>query len=172
MEIITIFEGNLYAVKYADEQPDELECIFVEWSDVQILFDFFDEHEQDLAYFNLTKEIAVKETICEAKQFRKELLKCKDSPEMAIGLFEKLSYNNAYELLLKQKSKRKWLRIYAIRIEENCFLITGGAIKLTQTMNERKHTNDELVKLERVRNYLTDNNVFDFDSFNDMQSEL
>jgi hypothetical protein len=34
MEIITIFEENLYAVKYADGQPDELERIFGEWSDI------------------------------------------------------------------------------------------------------------------------------------------
>jgi hypothetical protein len=125
-----------------------------------------------MAYFNLTKENAVKETIYEAKQFRKELLKCRHKQDKLKLLFEKLSYNNAYELLLKQKSKRKWLRIYAIRIDENCFLVTGGAIKLTQTMNERKHTNEELVKLEKVRNYLNDNNVFDFDSLNDMKSEL
>ena len=34
-------------------------------------------------------------------------------------------------------------------------------------MEERSHTLEELAKLERVRNYLLDNGVYDLDSFND-----
>ena len=47
------------------------------------------------------------------------------------------------------------------------YLVTGGAIKLTATMEERRHTMEELAKLERVRNYLLDNGVYDLDGFND-----
>ena len=32
---------------------------------------------------------------------------------------------------------------------------------------ERRHTLEELAKLERVRNYLLDNGVYDLDGFND-----
>jgi hypothetical protein len=59
------------------------------------------------------------------------------------------------------------LRIYAIKIEPGVYLVTGGAIKLTATMVERSHTLAELAKMERVRNYLLDNGVFDLDGFND-----
>lgn len=38
-------------------------------------------------------------------------------------------------------------------------MITGGAIKLTRTMQEREHTNEELIRLKQVRNYLKE---FDF----------
>jgi len=34
-------------------------------------------------------------------------------------------------------------------------------------MRERSHTLAELAKMERVRNYLLDNGVFDLESFND-----
>ena len=51
--------------------------------------------------------------------------------------------------------------------EPGVYLVTGGAIKLTATMEERRHTMEELAKLERVRNYLLDNGVYDLDGFND-----
>lgn len=50
--------------------------------------------------------------------------------------------------------KTSWLRVYAIRLGVNHFVITGGAIKLTRTMNEREHLNEELMKLEVVCRFL------------------
>ena len=44
---------------------------------------------------------------------------------------------------------------------ERFYLITGGAIKLTHLMSERGHTLNELKKMEKVRNYLIDNGIFD-----------
>ena len=65
--------------------------------------------------------------------------------------------------------KKSWLRIYAIQIQD-VFIITGGAIKLTQTMQEREHTQQELNNLIKVANELkknlfTENTDFDFISF-------
>lgn len=64
-----------------------------------------------------------------------------------------------------------WLRIYAIRLEPNIYVVTGGAIKLTHTMQERKHTTLELQKLNRCRDYLRSNGVFDQDSFVELANE-
>ena len=64
-----------------------------------------------------------------------------------------------------------WLRVYAIRLEKNVFVITGGAIKLTRTMQERSHTQAELDKLNQCRQYLASNGVFDSDSFISMIEE-
>ena len=47
-----------------------------------------------------------------------------------------------------------WLRIYAIRIEPNVYIVTGGAIKLTA-----------------CRDFLKRNEVFDQDSFVDLFEE-
>ena len=44
-------------------------------------------------------------------------------------------------------------------------------IKLTRTMQEREHTLKELVKMEKVRQYLVANNVIDDDSFTDFIKE-
>lgn len=47
------------------------------------------------------------------------------------------------------------------------YLITGGAIKLTYTMEERSHTLIELERMEFVRNHLIDNGVTDLEGFVD-----
>lgn len=64
-----------------------------------------------------------------------------------------------------------WLRIYAIKLNPGIYVVTGGAIKLTRTMQEREHTLNELVKMEKVRQYLVDNNVIDDDSFTEFINE-
>ena len=82
-------------------------------------------------------------------------------------------------LLGKEKARLKdrprhvsWLRIYAIKLEPGCYIITGGAIKLTRTMQEREHTLAELGKMEQVRNFLISNQAIDADGFVDFLSEL
>ena len=65
----------------------------------------------------------------------------------------------------KGKLKENILRYYAIKLDENCFVITGGAIKMSQTMQEHPDTTNELKKLEKARAYLKQNGVFDEDSF-------
>lgn len=63
----------------------------------------------------------------------------------------------------RQTTHSSWLRLYAIKLEKGIYLITGGAIKLTQLMSEREHTINELKKMEMVRNYLLDNGIIDAD---------
>ena len=68
--------------------------------------------------------------------------------------------------LNRDNSKPKgWLRIYAIKLEDGIYVITGGAIKLTKSMNEAENTNEELKYLEQCKNYLKSINVIDVMSF-------
>lgn len=64
-----------------------------------------------------------------------------------------------------------WLRIYAIRLEPNVYVVTGGAIKLTRAMQDKEHIMIELDKLNRCKDYLIRNGVFDKDSFIDLNME-
>lgn len=82
-------------------------------------------------------------------------------------------------LLGKEKAKVKnrprhasWLRIYAIKLEPGCYIITGGAIKLTRTMQEREHTLAELNKMEVVRSFLLSGGAVDAEGFEDFLSEI
>lgn len=67
---------------------------------------------------------------------------------------------------LKQRMRHSsWLRIYAIKLANGIYIITGGAIKLTATMQERQHTQAELTKMEMVRNFLLNEDIIDEDGF-------
>ena len=99
--------------------------------------------------------------------------------EQLDGLFRPLSLsdNRAHEMTREKarnwerKRHSSWLRIYAICIEPNVYIVTGGAIKLTATMQERMHTQQELDKLNVCRDLLIQNGVFDQDSFIDFFEE-
>lgn len=83
-----------------------------------------------------------------------------------------LSINqNMFEVLSKRKGRQNLLRIYAIKIDSNCYVITGGAIKITETMQGHKDTLLELNKLEKCKQYLKENDVFDSDSFYELVND-
>jgi hypothetical protein len=65
----------------------------------------------------------------------------------------------------KTQIQRKWLRIYAIKIGPNTFIVTGGAIKLVGTMDERTHLLKEKQKLDDIKYYLKEEGILDQDDF-------
>ena len=62
--------------------------------------------------------------------------------------------------------------MYAIKIEDNKFLIAGGAIKLTLEMKDHKTTAAELKKLEKTKTFLIEQGVMDGDSFDEALYEI
>ena len=88
-------------------------------------------------------------------------------------------YLEAILMLQKEKARLKrkyghssWLRLYAIKLIQGNYIITGGAIKLTATMQEREHTKQELVKIDKVRRYLLEEGIIDDEGFIEYISEL
>lgn len=63
------------------------------------------------------------------------------------------------------------MRIYAIRIESNAYVITGGTIKLTRTVQEREHSKKAYEQLKAGQDYLKDQGIFDKDSFVEWRNE-
>ena len=88
-------------------------------------------------------------------------------------LFKPLSSSDALLMEMSREKARvfdriyppSWLRVYAIRLEKNVYVITGGAIKLTRTMQERSHTLEQLEMMNKCKDFLLANKVFDADSF-------
>ena len=170
MKIVSIFEDHLYSFKYPGEKFDELERLLDEWGDIEWHRSFFIKNKQDLKYYNIDIDEAIIETRKEAKAFRKKLIDLSETAKLGLdSMFANLDdYDTRIIDLAKQKSIRRWLRLYALRIEANKYIITGGAIKLTLAMKERRHTENELKKLEHCRNYLKDQGVIDDDTFNEL----
>ena len=100
------------------------------------------------AYFKITDiNQAIKDTIEDSKRLRCVIMDI--SPEADLSrLFRPLDNNQASDFML-QKEKgpienvpsghSSWLRLYAIKLTPGVYIITGGAIKLTATMQEREH---------------------------------
>lgn len=169
MEINSIFEvvqDSLYAVQFVGEPEHEFSKIFRLWGDMIYLESFFEEHYEDLLAFweFMSIEEAVTITKGEAHKLNSSLLiaarsSMRGDSEGLSEIFKPL-HSAPWRLDEFEKSKargfrkRSWLRVYAIRLGVNRFVITGGAIKLTRTMNEREHLNEELKKMEDVCRFL------------------
>lgn len=173
--------GTLWAVRYDSANDNVLQELFEQWSDPEWLVDFFISNMSDLtSYFKITDiNQAIYDTIDDNERMQCLILDI--SPEADLDkLFRPLVNSRTSEILLgKEKAKIKnrpqhasWLRIYAIKLEPGCYIITGGAIKLTKTMQEREHTLKELNKMEAVRSYLIEGGAIDADGFIDYLSEI
>lgn len=177
MKIVAIFEtvkGSLLSVQYDTYDSNEFKRILRDWRNTEYLEKYFEEHKADLqnGYLgDITIEEAIETTIEEAVELGKILIEIAnkgqaDETNTLQTLFKPLD-DNEYKIPPHQRSKIKgfnknsWLRIYAIRIAPNLFVISGGAIKLTPNMNERDHLIKELQKLEITRKFLEDNGLFD-----------
>jgi len=191
-----LVKESLYAVKYSEGKDefennefdenyvvkDEFSRLFNNWQDPEYLDNFFNKHKADLQkefYNYISIEDAIQKTIDEAYKFQQKILliaeKGKENFSKSLQTLFVPLYNSekeVYPIPDYQRSKtygshKSWLRIYAIRIEENVFIITGGAIKLTKTMNEREHLIKELNKIEEIKEFLISEGIIDNDSIVD-----
>lgn len=168
------------AVRDMNKPNNELAALFQKWNDAEYLWEFFMNNLDDLQEFFHIERIsaAVEDTIDDAEQLERLILEIPYTENLD-ELFHPLG---SADLVIRELTREKarnwertghvsWLRVYAIRVEKNVFIITGGAIKLTHAMQDRAHTQKELGKLNQCRQYLLDNGVFDSDSFISMIEE-
>jgi hypothetical protein len=171
MKIVAIFaleKESLYTVQYENEQMHEWDRLFDNWTDAEYLYNFFEEHETDLTagfWGNISIEDAVLRTIEDARKLRQFVFllaqKGKNDLKESLQTHFKPLNKNCYDYqkpLLSSKAyglrNKSWLRLYALRIDANVFVICGGAIKLTENMNFRNHLLNELEKMEITKKFL------------------
>lgn len=173
MKLVPIFartKHTLLAIQFEDEVVDEFTKAFRQWNDIAYLRSFFKTHENDLIngfYTWPDSQTAVFHTLTLAQEledlvFNKANGRAHEISDMLQDIFKPL---NNVELnvreLQKSKTSKQWLRLYAIRISRQCYIITGSAIKLVKLMNEWEHLKKELHKLERVKQYLIEIGLLD-----------
>lgn len=172
MKIVSIFErtkDRLFAVKYEGSNLDAIKLLQKKWEDSDYLHKFFKQYRQDYENYYGKDPLSqiVEKAIDDADALFETLFKlAEDESGKHLGEFFKPLHNKeagtAYELQqLKAYGalSNSFLRIYAIRYG-NSYVITGGAIKLTDLMKDRKHTKEELYKLDLVRDYLKEGGEF------------
>jgi len=173
MKIVSIFADQLFAFHYDNEKMNELQRLLTLWNDISYLHEFVTHNKSDVPQKgNIHKLIF--QLIDNANDIDETLNETSKNPERKLEEFFKPLNNQEYQFveLSKQKGRKSFLRLYAIKIDTNCFIITGGAIKFHHLNKDRPHTQEEMQKLDKCREYLKDNNVFDADSFYEFLNEL
>jgi hypothetical protein len=186
MKIVPIFakektpKEGLFSIHFDDEGEDEVTKCIDNWLfNTQYLYDFFTLHKKDLnsGYYgkNISIHKAISFTRQEAESLFNELKKLailateENGNSLSLAFQPLKDGDYSKKELQQEKAKtsiqKKWLRLYAIRIAPNTFVITGGAIKLVATMNDRSHLIKELQKLNDVRTYLISEGILDQDDF-------
>jgi hypothetical protein len=174
MRLIPIFveEGSMngiWSIRLEGQAQNELDAFLDAMNDSKLLDNFFDKNIDDLTdgfFGDIPVDEAIELTLEEAEQMEEALYyharKGFDSKALNLQHLFKPLNNQEYYINTHQKSKgrikRGWLRLYAIRIEKNCYVVTGGAIKLTKDMR-REHLQYELKKLDQTKSFLRNNGI-------------
>jgi hypothetical protein len=162
-------DDGLWSIQQDGESQSEFEKFFDLVNDIEWLHDFFENNSTDLhrGFFGkITMAVAISRTLEEAEDIEDALYEYSElgfqGKETTLQHLFKPLNNFEYVITRHQKTKarirKSWLRLYAIRLAENCYLITGGAIKLTQDMR-RDHLNYELIKLDQTKQFLRENGI-------------
>lgn len=172
MKIVRIFAGQLFAFHFNGEKMNELRRLLTLWNDTTYLYKFVTENKSDVS-----KDVTIGSLVFQlnknANEIDDTLNEISSDPERSLEeFFKPLDNQEIYIVKLsKQKGRKNYLRLFAIKIDTNCFVITGGAIKFHHLNKDRPHTQKEMQKIDSCRNYLIDNNVFDTDSFYEFLNE-
>lgn len=156
---------------YASSEDNELYRVFRQWQqEEEHLLHFFRANRADLAYFGnqMTPLRAMERTLNESHELFRRLITAMDKAEKGNfsalkNLFTSVDDFPYFSDYVEQKIKHSWLRLFAVRTDDDLFFITGGTIKLTRALQSAPHSNRELKKARAVAKYLRD--VVDNDKF-------
>jgi hypothetical protein len=189
MQIICIFDsgdfakhGGLFSIKSEKENLSEFELFFLRMRDQEWLFNFFRRNLLELKIFDasLSIEKAILKTSLEIEQIEESLYQTFNNgcygEDIGLDQIFRPLHNHEYEIIDLQKTKTKadkklirnpWCRLYAIRVERNLFIVTGGGIKLTRRMEELGYLKNELKKIDHARVFLKLHNILSGSDLND-----
>ena len=128
--IFEIIEGKLLSVCWSNEIEDSFRLNFNSWQDIEYLENFFEKSKDDLAgiFWQLSIEEAVIKVLDEALLFESDILDFAEKGDLDEIIFKSLRGANEREFRrvhskaysTTQDKKAAMLRIYAVRIGDNC----------------------------------------------------
>ncbi len=127
MRIVPIFEGLLYSFQPESEDVSEFQKFFEFLQDQEQLFNFFKENKADLKR-PYSVSSALQQIRGDFTRMFRELQR-KASENDLTTLFRHIQSSNIKgELYSREKYRyqRSWLRMYAIRLEGDIFIVSGG----------------------------------------------
>jgi len=165
-----IIKEKLYALAGVDGTDVFHKC-FQQWQDIAHLHEFFSIYPASLRHYGMGKKAAIKKILREGEQFENDLLTIARDEEADCSLdkliFTPLHLKDDFETpflrskAYGQKQTPTFLRLYAIRLHDGCYIIVGGLIKTTRSLQESEEGKAMLVKLNEVADFLRQNNYED-----------
>ena len=176
--IFAIVNESLLSVRFEGNDKDEFARLFEQWQDIDYLEDFFESNKDDLQdgfFGNISVEDAVFTTIDEADKLENHIKEVaekgqeSDCSTLYDLVFHPLHEYDTSKIHTESKAyglkSSSWLRIYAVQIAPNLYVVSGGVIKLTKAMQDRPHTTEELKKLKATVAYLKKEGFEDTDDY-------
>lgn len=172
MKIVSIFAEQFCAFDYDTEAYDAYRSLLELWNDIDYLLKFYEENKKDIPrkYGKYEFVDAIQDAAADINETLENIV---GDPERSLDEVFKPFHNQEYQtkVLSIRKNAKQYLRLYAIRIESDIYVVTGGAIKFTRTVQERPHTNRAYEQLKTGRDYLETEGIFDEDSFVEWKNE-
>jgi hypothetical protein len=182
VEIVAIYPDWLYSIQFDEEDLNEYHRVFREWHDLDYLVDFFATHKaalqtpfwQDAGILPDQPEKSAKRVTEEADQLEAYIQtlvsNCQQGTAPDLDQYFRL-LGGKYKYLWTMEPVKSYgtrqpslLRLYAIRLEANCYLIVYGGIKLGSTIQNSPVLRDQVFhKIDAVLNYLKANGIVDSD---------
>ncbi len=182
MEIVSIYDEWLYSIQFDEEDLNEYVRIFKEWHNLDYLVRFFSDNS-DFINTPFWKNAGLDPSAPEFSALRvleeaEELEAYISELVSNMNLGEKPDFDEYFHFL-DGKYKCLWtlepmksygtgmpslLRLYAIKIDSNCYLIVYGGIKLGATIQDSPVLKDNVFKkIDEVLCYLRVNGIADSD---------
>ncbi len=176
MVIDSIFPPYIYSIHYDAEEDNEYDRLFDAWNDPEYVTGFMCDNQDYLqsdTWIQIQNpEDAAKQVMSEAEELENQFEALADNSDNGTkpdfdSLFHYLEGKYKYELeIAAMKSygpyRPSLLRMYAIRMKPNCYLITGGGIKLAKKIQDSPELKDHaLQNIDRVKDYLLRNGISD-----------
>ena len=148
-----------------NDLEDEYARFLREGRDIDLLEDFFQRNWNDVEFgFHRAKANdlfeAIERTVVDVVDINDIIRRSEAGEECDLSQFfrplDNTEYRNAYRLS-KGYQGGSWVRLYAVRLQPNLFVISGWSIKLTKNNNDRDHTKHEIVKIGMVNAFLEEN---------------
>lgn len=169
-------DDGLLAIKFDENELNEFEVLFELWNDTEFLMDFCNKNKADI--FNGIFKIGNLEAFilaikAEALELERILHLYASRGQNLNGryllenIFQQFHASQTPSTILQQSDVRvnrnytkvPLLRIYALKLGANCFVVTGGAIKIYATTNESFENTKVIARMNSVRDYLREANI-------------
>lgn len=186
MVIEAIYPPYLYSIRYDEDEYNVLDKLLLyEWQDAVAIAEYLASEPQftnNPRFKGKSPEGAAKQILKEAdyldERFEKLVNNADygDTPDLD-SQFVAFGGKYGYELELATtesygKGHPSLVRIYAIRIDRNKYLVTDGGIKLGDTVQTSSGLKDHIIQnFDRVLNWLKAQGIYNGDDWNDIMND-